>query len=118
MTTIDMPYKGYQAITISQGIYEKVKLKAQKENKSISSYASEVLACYIEADEKLSRYAPFIEVVGFEGNSVVLRDHKLDSIIDVRLYDKKLLCVHDEAEDCMHVSFCHALPQVRRVLRG
>jgi len=113
-----MPGKGYQVITVTQELYDRVKVKAQKEKKSISSYAAEVLACYMEADEKLSRYAPFIEVIGFEGNSVILRDHKDDQIIDVRLRDKKLHCVHDEADDCIHVSFCHALPQVRKVVRG
>lgn len=118
MYTVDMPYKGHQTITVSQSVYQKVKKKAEKEHKSIASYVAEVLVCYIEADEKLSRYAPFIELFGFEGNSVILKDHKINRVVDVYLHEKELYCAHDESEDCMHVSFCHALPQVRRVLRG
>ena len=113
-----MPGKGYQVITVTQELYDRVKVKAQKEKKSISSYASGVLACYMETDEKLSRYAPFIEVIGFEGNSAILRDHKTGDLVDIRLYDKELHCVNDESKDCVHVAFCQALPQVRKVVRG
>ena len=116
--TVYMPYKGYQTITVSQQVYEKVKKKAEKESKSVSSYAGEILACYMEAEEKLSRYAPFIELFGFEGNSVILRDHKINRVVDVYLHEKQLYCAHDESKDCMHISFCFALPQVRRVIRG
>lgn len=114
----DMPDKGYRTITVTESVYEKIKTKAEQEKKSIATFATQILASYMEADEKLSRYAPYIEVIGFEGNSAILRDHKTGDIIDVRLYDKELHCVKDEAKDCVHAAFCLALPQVRKVVRG
>ncbi len=113
-----MPDKGFRSINVTEEVYQKVKLKAEQEKKSITAYASHVLASFMEADEKLSRYAPFIEVIGFEGNSVILRDHKLDRIVEVYLHEKELSCYYDDSKECVHVSFCHALPQVGRVVRG
>src|ERR1700674_3315839 len=112
-----MPDKGFRTINVTEQVYEKIKTRAKEENKSISSFASHVLASFMEADERLSPYAPFIEVVGFEGKSAILRDTKPNRIVEVSLNDKKLFCLHDESMECVHVSFCHALPQVSRVTR-
>ena len=113
-----MPDKGFKTITVSENVYKRIATKAEQENKSITAFATHVLASYMEVDEKLSRYAPYIEVIGFEGNSAILRDHKTGDLIDVRLHDKGLHCVYDEAKDCVHVAFCQALPQLRKVVRG
>ncbi len=112
-----MPDKGFRTVNVTEQIYQKIRTRAQQENKSITAYATQVLASVIETDEKLSRYSPFIEVVGFEGNSVILRDHKLDRIIEIYLHEEELSCVYDDSKDCVHVSFCHALPQVKKVVR-
>ena len=113
-----MPDKGFRSINVTEQVYEKIKLKAEHEKNSITAYASQILFSVIEAEEKLSRYAPFIEVIGFEGNSVILRDHKMDRVVEVYLHEKELSCMLDSSKDCVHVSFCHALPQTRRVIRG
>ena len=113
-----MPDRGFKTITVSESVYKKIAANAEQEKKSITALATHVLASYMEVDEKLSRYAPYIEVIGFEGNSAILRDHKTGDIIDVRLHDKELRCVYDDARDCVHVAFCQALPQVRKVIRG
>jgi hypothetical protein len=112
-----MPDKGFRTVNVTEQIYQKIRTRAQQENKSITAYATQVLASVIETDEKLSHYSPFIEVVGFEGNSVILRDHKLDRIIEIYLHEEELSCVYDDSKDCVHVSFCHALPQVKKVVR-
>lgn len=113
-----MPDKGFKAITVTEEVHKGLTLKARKENTSVSSLASNVLACYMEADEKLGRYAPFLEHLGFEGNVAILWDHKKDKSVDVYQHDNKLQCGEDKLEDCIHVVFCQALPQVRRVTRG
>lgn len=112
-----MPDKGYRTVTVAEPVYLKIKKKAEQEGKSITALSSQILACVIEADEKLARYAPFIEVIGFEGNRIILKDNKKDRILDVVLHEKELYCSLDESQDCSHVAFCHALPQVDRVLR-
>lgn len=112
-----MPDKGFRTLTVSAAIYRKVKSKAQQEKKSVAAYATQVLANVLEADERLSRYAPLIEVVGFQGNSIILKDRRLDRIVEVYLHQKELSCFHDSSKDCIHVSFCHALSQVSRVIR-
>ena len=113
-----MPDKGFKTLTVTEEVYHKVKAKAEHEKRSIASYTSQVLASILEADEKLSHYAPSIEVIGFNGNSVILRDHKIGRIVEVYLSKKEASCVLDNSDDCIHVSFCYALPQVSKVVRG
>jgi len=112
-----MPDKGFRSVNVTQQVWEKLKSKAKQEQTSISAYATEVLTSFIEADERLSHYAPLIEVVAFEGNSVILRDKKLARIVEVYLHEKELSCRHDDSRECVHVAFCQALPQVRRFVR-
>ena len=113
-----MPDKGFKTITVPELLHDKIAKKAKKEDKSITVYATEVLASYMEADEKLSRYAPFIEVIGLEGNAAILKDNKLGRIVEVYLHKEELMCIQDQSKDCVHVTFCQALPQLRRVARG
>lgn len=113
-----MPDKGFKTITVPVVLHGRINKKAKQENKSITTYATEILASYMEVDEKLSRYAPLLEPFGFEGNVAILWDHKKGRSVDVYLYDNKLQCGEDKSEDCIHVAFCQALPQVRRVTRG
>ena len=113
-----MPDKGFRSITVTEEVHKRLTSKAEKEKTSVSSLASHVLACYMEADEKLGRYAPLIELFGFEGNCAILRDRKSNRSIDVYMNDKELFCAFDESKNCVHVSFCQALPQVRKVVRG
>jgi|SRR3989304_1841342 len=113
-----MPDKGFRSVNVAEEVYQKLRERAKHEKKSIAAYATQILASVMEADERLSRYAPFIEVIGFEGNSVILRDHKLDRIVEVYLHEKELSCYYDGSKDCLHVAFCHALPQVRKVVRS
>ena len=114
----DMPDTGFRTINVTEGVHKKLVTKAQQEKKSIASVATSILASYMEADEKLSRYAPFIELFGFEGNAIILKDHKLDRFVDVYLHEKKLHCAHDDSKECNHIAFCLALSQVRKVVRG
>ncbi len=113
-----MPDKGFRSVNVTEQVWEKLKSKAKKERTSISAFTTEVLTSFIEADERLSHYAPLIEVVAYEGNSIILRDKKLARIIEVYLHQKELSCRHDDdSKDCVHVSFCQALPQVRKFVR-
>ena len=114
----DMPDKGFRSITVTEEVHKKLTVKADKEKTSVSFLASSVLASYMEADAKFGRYAPFLEHFGFEGNTAILWDHKKDRSVDVYLHDQKLHCSEDNSEECIHVAFCMALPQVRRVTRG
>ncbi len=113
-----MPDKGFKSITVTEEVHKRLFSKSEKEKVSISYLASHILASSMEAEEKLGRYAPLIELLGFEDNYVLLKDRKLNRVADVYMHDKELFCALDESKNCIHISFCQALPQVRRVFRG
>ena len=67
------------------------------------------------------REAAFISLAAVpEGNSILLRDaRKENKIFEVKIRpNKKLRCIQDETDDCVHVGFALALPEVRKALAG
>ena len=53
-----MPDKGFKTLTVTEKVYQKIKSKAKKEKKSVSSYTTNVLSGFIEADEKINQTSP------------------------------------------------------------
>jgi hypothetical protein len=63
--------------------------------------------------------AQFISVIGFEDNTLIVRDlRKSGQLIEVHIKNKKLKCIADDDFDCIHVGFALALPEVRMPLKS
>ena len=117
-----MPKEGFSVITITQQVHDKAKqrynqkVKAEKLHKSFSKYVNDLILETIEADENLSLAAPFIQKIGMEGNSIMLKDNKIGRIVEVQVHGKDLICMLDEKKDCVHVGYAYAIPEVYRVI--
>ena len=117
-----MPDKGFKTVTVTEQLYEKVKQRAKKENKSAATYVSEILEVMLYVEENLSHsnYAPFLELISLAGDEVVLRDNKKGQIVGVRARaDGRKVAFHcelDRRDDCPHAAFAAALPQVRNAV--
>lgn len=84
---------------------------------SLSEYVSGLLWHVIEADDLLRRrYGPFLDLTALEGDTVILRDHKQDRLVEVFVKEGDLHCRLDESSECYHVGYCYALPDVYKVL--
>ena len=70
----------------------------------------------IEADENLSLTAPFMEKIGLEGNSIMIKDNKIGRIVEIQVHGKDLICMLDEKKDCVHVGYAYAIPEVYRLM--
>ena len=67
---------------------------------------------------KLLNQAQFLSIVGFQYDILYLVDSReCRRIYEVQLFDKKLKCLYDNSDSCIHVNFASALYEVRKVLQ-
>ena len=119
-----MPKEGFSVITITQEAHDKArsrynqKLKAGQveQNKSFSRYVNDLIVEKVEEDENLARQAPFMQKVGLQDNSIMIKDNKIGRIVEVQVRGKDLVCMLDDRRDCVHVGFAYAIPDVYRVI--
>lgn len=98
-------------VAIQQSIYSKAKARADARGVTLIDYVNEILLLNIEKDDFLKKYAPYIETVSV-GETIVLRDHKVNKLAEIYFKNGTLYCTQDESNDCMHIHFALALPQV------
>ncbi len=119
-----MPKEGFSVITITQEAHDKartrynqkVKLGQVEQNKSFSRYVNDLIIEKVEEDENLARQAPFMQKVGLQDNSIMIKDNKIGRIAEVQIRGKDLVCMLDDRRDCVHVGFAYAIPDVYRVI--
>jgi len=117
-----MPKEGFSVITITQQAHDKAKqrynqkVRAEKLQKSFSKYVNDLIIETIEADENLSLSAPFMQKIGLQDNSIMIKDNKIGRIVEVQVHGKDLICMLDERKDCVHVGYACAIPEVYRLI--
>lgn len=117
-----MPKEGFSVVTITQETYDKAKQRyAQKSKrgqvkKSFSKYVNDIIIEAIEADENLSLQAPFMQKIGLQDNSIMIKDNKIGRIVEVQVHGKDLICMLDDRKDCVHVGYACAIPEVYKIL--
>ena len=117
-----MPDRGFRTITVTDQIYEQVKQRAKKENKSVATFASQALEIMLFVEDKFSKYVPFLELISLDSDEVVIRDNKKDRIAGVKAKTAdngkiRFYCELDDTDYCPHTAFAAALPQVRNAVR-
>lgn len=118
-----MPKEGFSVITITQEVHDKArsrysqKLKSgQVHDKSFSRYINDIIMDVIESDANLALQAPFMQKIGLEGNSIMIKDNKIGRIVEVQVHGKDLVCMLDERKDCAHVGYAYSISDVYRVM--
>lgn len=118
-----MPKTGYKTITIPEEVYDRFKsykdseeVRSQKGEHSLSKYVSQVLEERMLEDEAMARSAPMLKKITIDGDRIILRDSKINRIVEVVVQQGKLYCEMCEADDCLHCGFCYAMPDVYKVM--
>ena len=119
-----MPKEGFNVVTITEQTHQKAhssylqRIKSGKieGRKSFSHFIDGIIIEKIEADEYLSRMAPFMQKIGLQDNSILIKDNKLGRIAEVQIRGKELICLLCDKKDCVHVGFSYAIPEVYRVM--
>ena len=119
-----MPKEGYSVITIPVQTHEKarsrylqkIKTGEIQNSKSFSRFVNDIIMDRIEADENLSLMAPFMQKVGLQDNSIMIKDNKAGRIAEIQIRGKEILCLYCNKKDCVHVGFSYAIPEVYRIM--
>jgi hypothetical protein len=117
-----LPKPGQKTVTVSGKaltiLEERYRIeKTKKPNLSFAAFISEAALMELER-RNILKEAQYISVIGFEDNTLIIRDLKAGQLIEVRIKNKKLKCIADDDFDCIHVGFALALPEVRMALKS
>ena len=117
-----MPDRGFRTITVTDQIYEQVKQRAKKENKSVATFASQALEIMLFVEDKFSRYVPYLQIVSVDQDEVIIKDNKIDRVVGIKARSSdngkvRFYCDIDNTDYCPHTAFAAALPQVRNAIR-
>jgi len=117
-----LPKPGQKTVTVSGKaltLLERYRIeKTKKANLSFAAFISEAALMELER-RNILKEARFISVIGFEDNTLIVRDvRKAGQLIEVHIKNKKLKCIADDDFDCIHVGFALALPEVRMALKN
>jgi len=108
---------GKEVITVEifKETYDAMKVIAIRKHWSTKDYINSVLMEAIERDKFLQSYAPSLSKVGFEEDTLFIRDAKLDKTAEIYLRDRSLYCNVCESKDCVHIHYALALPEVAKL---
>jgi hypothetical protein len=117
-----MPDTGFRTITVSQQIYDQVKQRAKKENKSVATFTSDALEIMLFIEDTFSKYAPYLQIVSVDQDEVIIKDSKIDRVVGIKARSTdngkvRFFCDIDNTDYCPHTAFAAALPQVRNAIK-
>jgi len=118
-----MPYKGV-VVTIKESAYQKIRKEYERRTKgniAFTTWLTNYILEHLEEDELLSCYAPGLEFIGTDGDTVFIKDWFIDRVVEVIIRDlgigkRFLYCRYCERDDCLHVGFCFAIREVNKML--
>ena len=81
--------------------------------RSFNGFFNHIVWQVIEADRILRSRAPYMSFVGFTDSGLVIKDERIGRILEVRVMPGgDLFCELDQRNDCAHVGFAYAIPEV------
>lgn len=119
-----MPKPGFKSITVSQNIYDKFfhiyeKKKNDLELKGITSFSGYLTSMMEEMmikHETFAKYAPLIEKISVDQDRIILKDNKINRIVEILSRNGELQCLLDEKTDCIHIGYVYSLTEVYSVM--
>lgn len=109
------PKKRMPTVAIEPELYRKLREKAGEKRTELIRYVNDVLAASIEKDEFLKMYAPNLSRRDIIGNCLIVWDDMKRRAAEVWLREGNLYCELCKQDDCMHVHFALAIPEVGKL---
>lgn len=96
---------------------QELRVKPTKTKEDFGGYVNDILSSVLEKDEFLKIYAPSISVIDIVGDVLYLRENKNGKSITVEIYLKnnELFCSKDGENNCIHVRYAFAIPEVAKM---
>lgn len=117
-----MPQRGFLSITVSEEVYDRF-FKIYNDNimelklrgiTSFSGFCTDILKESIKQQKTFEKYAPVIQRLQVLANKVILKDNRINRIIELDLEGKErvIKCVTCNSYKCSHVGFCCSLNEI------
>lgn len=117
---------GYMNLSVALPVYERYKGAYERKKEelvkkgvtSFAGYITSMLEELMEKNEVFARYAPFLQEFGYDegNNTIYIKDNRTNRVAGVLIREKGLICDVDNKDDCVHIGFAYALPQVYKVM--
>ena len=119
-----MPKEGFKSITVSETVYKRFNeaydnskdALAIRGVRSLSGYISYMLEERMQENEAMAVHAPRMKKISVDDDRVVLLDSKMNRIAEVVVQNGAMFCQLCEENNCLHVGFAYALPEVYTAL--
>jgi len=119
-----MPKAGFKTITVTDLVYdtfEKIYLDnreeyAMKGINSFAAYITDKIETIMKNFNITEKYPPRFKVIAIEKTRIVLKDSKIDRIIEISIKKGTLTCQYCTSEKCSHIGFCYSLHQIYRII--
>lgn len=115
-----MPRCGFKTITVTETVFDKfyqtwLTCKDELAMKGVSSFAGYITHLILECmkvDETFTKYQPRYEKIAIEECRIILRDNKINRIVELKRKGVLLHCELCEKDNCVHVGFCYSFHQI------
>lgn len=114
--------KGWKTIVIKDETYKKLQKSNNENNQKlkINPFIDEMLLMNLEKEDFLTNfYAPYIKYIGIGDNQVILKDSKLNRVVEITFHNEYITCSENECtccddknKHCVHISYVLSLPEL------
>jgi len=115
MATNEKSKKRPPTIAIDEALYKRLKERAAQKRIDLQSYANNVLEMNLTKDEFLKMYAPHLSRRDIIDNCLIIWDDMRRKTAEVWLREQNLFCELCQQDDCIHVHFALAIPEVGKL---
>jgi hypothetical protein len=115
MPEVEQPKRRLPSVAINDSLYKKLKDKAAEKGLDLQRYVNDSLEMGLNKDEFLKLYAPHLSKRDIIDNCLIIWDDLRKRAAEVWLREQKLVCDLCQKDDCIHVHFALALPEVAKL---
>jgi hypothetical protein len=92
--------------------------KKRPSNQKFTAYLDLMLKNTIEFTKQITEYGAFLEFISAIDNHIAVKDNTINRLITIYINSKRkeLQCDFCEKNDCLHIGFCFAVPEIYKVL--
>lgn len=115
-----MPTAGFKSITVPDKVYFNfyetwLKSKDEFAFKGVSSFSGYITNRIEEVIQKnhiFTKYQQVFTKISVDENRIVIKDFKINRIIELKNDHGTLFCLFCDRDNCPHVGFCWSFPEI------
>ena len=119
-----MPHKGFKSITLHANTYDDLDTIYQNNKddlrlrgiRSFSGYITSLINESVERDRQCGVYQTDLQFISIAGNTVLIKDFKVERIAELKAVKQKLKCYLCVTENCIHCGFAYSRGEVLKLL--